>query len=122
MSRLSDAQAAEAIAVHHVELSCGIRRRLEALETAARAGGPFEDARAAVLDYPDREVLPHAAAEEQVRYPAGNRGRTAPVRAVLDEHRAVVAHVDRLRAASDGVGAAVTASAVLALVPASPAA
>jgi hypothetical protein len=116
MSSLTDQQAAEAIAAHHVELSDEIRRRVNTLESAVRGGGPFGDAQGGVLDYLDRELLPHAAAEERALYPAGNRGSTAfLVRAMLDEHRRIVATVDRLRAAADGVAAATAASAVLAL-------
>jgi hypothetical protein len=116
MSRLSDQQAADAIAAHHVELSGEIRRRVEILESAARAGEAYEDAQAAVLDYLDRELLPHAAAEERALYPAGDRAATAVlVHAMLDEHRRIVATVDILRKAADGVTAATSASAVLAL-------
>jgi iron-sulfur cluster repair protein YtfE (RIC family) len=116
MSRLTDEQAAEAIAAHHVELSGEIRRRAEILAAAVRAGEPFEDARIDVLDYLDRELLPHAAAEERALYPAADRAATALlVRAMLDEHRRIVATVDRLRAATDGISAANAVSAVLAL-------
>lgn len=116
MSRLTDEQAAQAIAAHHVELSGEIRRRIESQEAAVRTGLPAEDARLAVLDYLDRELLPHAAAEERALYPAGDRAATAIlVRAMLDEHRRIAATVDRLRASTDGVSAATAASAVLAL-------
>ena len=116
MSPMADQQAAEAIAAHHVELSGEIRRRIETLESAVRAGEWYEDPQIADLDYLDRELLPHAAAEERALYPAGDRGATAfLVRAMLDEHRRIVATVDRLRAATDGVTAATAASAVLAL-------
>ena len=116
MSHLTDQQAAGAIAAHHVELADEIRRRVETLESTVRAGEPHVHARAAVLEYLDRELLPHAAAEERALYPAGDRGATAMlVRAMLDEHRRIVATVDRVRAASDGVAAATAASAVLAL-------
>jgi hypothetical protein len=116
MSHLTDQQAAEAIAAHHVELSGEIRRRVETVESAVRAGEPHGDAQVAVLDYLDAELLPHAAAEERALYPAGDRGATAfLVRAMLDEHRRIIAAVDRLRAAADGVAALTAASAVLAL-------
>lgn len=116
MSRLTDEQAAEAIAAHHVELSGEIRRRAEILAAAVRAGEPFQDAQIGVLDYLDRELLPHAAAEERALYPAADRAATALlVRAMLDEHRRIVATVDRLRAAADGISAANAVSAVLVL-------
>jgi iron-sulfur cluster repair protein YtfE (RIC family) len=116
MSHSPDDHAAKAIASHHIELSGEIRRRVEVLETAARVGRPHEVALSAVLDYLDRALLPHAAAEEQALYPAGNSGATASlVRAMLDEHRNIVAHVDDLRLAGDAIAAAATASVVLAL-------
>ncbi|HET7831158.1 MAG TPA: hemerythrin domain-containing protein [Candidatus Limnocylindrales bacterium] len=116
MSSQRDQQAADAIAAHHVELSTEIRRRVQALESAVREGAQHADATRAVLDYLDGELLPHAAAEERALYPAGDRGPTALlVRAMLDEHRRIVAAVGDLRGAGDGVTAATAAAAVLAL-------
>jgi iron-sulfur cluster repair protein YtfE (RIC family) len=116
MSRLTDAEAAAAIAAHHDELSGEIRRLVGELGDAVAAGRPFEEGRRAVLDYLDRELLPHAAAEEQALYPAGDAGLTALlVRAMRDEHRNIVARVDDLRSASAAIPAATTAAVVLAL-------
>ena len=116
MSRLTDAQAAEAITAHHVELSSEIRRRVDDLSDAVAAGVPHDEARRAVLDYLDRDLLPHAAAEEQALYPGGDRGMTALlVRAMRDEHRNLAAHVDRLRSVDTAVAAATTGAAILAL-------
>lgn len=117
MSRLADHAAADAIAAHHVELSGDIGRRVDALVATVRADEPYEDAKREVLDYLDRELLPHAAAEERALYPAGEQipATAALVRAMLDEHRRIVATVDRLRVTTDAVGAATSASAVLAL-------
>lgn len=116
MSQLTDEAAATAIRAHHVELADGIRRRIEALLGDVRMGGSADAARTDVLAYLDRELLPHARAEEEALYPAGDRGATALlVRGMRDEHVAIVAHVDRLRAAGTGVDAAAIASAILAL-------
>ena len=116
MSSERDQHAADAIRTHHVELSSEIRRRVEAIESAVRDGGPYAATHGAVLEYLDHELLPHAAAEERALYPAGDRGATALlVRAMLDEHRRIVATVGHLRAATDGVTAATSADAVLAL-------
>ena len=74
------------------------------------------EAKQAVLDYLEQELLPHAAAEEEALYPAGDTGMTALlVRAMRDEHRNLVAHVAELKEVVDGVEAATTASAILAL-------
>ncbi len=111
-----DAAAAAAIRAHHVELEEGIRSRVTALTDAVRVGASHQAATAELLAFIDRELLPHAAAEEDALYPAGNRGPTASlVGAMIDEHRLIVGHVERVRAARDGVDAATAAAAVLAL-------
>ena len=69
-----------------------------------------------MLEYLDGELLPHASAEEKALYPAGDSGLTAMlVRAMRDEHRNLVAHVNELREATDAVTVATTAAAILAL-------
>jgi iron-sulfur cluster repair protein YtfE (RIC family) len=108
---LTDAQAAAAIRAHHAELAAEIRRR--ALAVAA-AGGTVETA-GDLLDFLDQDLLPHALAEEQALYPAGDSGMTALlVRAMRDEHVGLIAHVDALRGAS-GVEAIGISRAILAL-------
>ena len=65
--------------------------------------------------------LPHAAAEEAALYPAGDTGLTALlVRAMPEEHKGIVADVERLRGGADGRDAVATASAILALFEAHP--
>jgi hypothetical protein len=116
MGHLSDQEAATAIRAHHDQLAGEIRNRVTALGDAVAAGLPHEDAWRSVVEYLDGELLPHAHAEEEALYPAGDREPTALlVRSMRDEHRTIVAHVERLRAAEGGMDAAVTAAVVLAL-------
>lgn len=108
---LTDAQAAGAIRAHHAELAAELRRRVLAV---GAAGGTAETA-SDLLDYLDRDLLPHAMAEEQALYPAGDSGETALlVRAMRDEHVGLIAHVDALRTAS-GIEAIGISRAILAL-------
>jgi iron-sulfur cluster repair protein YtfE (RIC family) len=108
---LTDAEAAAAIRAHHAELAAELGRR--ALAVGA-AGGTAEMA-ADLLHYLDRDLLPHAAAEEQALYPAGDSGVTALlVRAMRDEHVGLIAYVDALRGAT-GVEAIGISRAILAL-------
>jgi iron-sulfur cluster repair protein YtfE (RIC family) len=113
---MTNERAAEAIRAHHAELATTLRERVMALVSDARDGRPHAADQGSVLDFLDSELLPHARAEEQVLYPAGDAGRTAMlVRAMRDEHVDLVAHVDALRPETDAVGAACAASAILAL-------
>lgn len=113
---MSDEQAATAIRAHHAELQAELRRSVVALEESVRRGEWHGDAQKSLLDYLDGELLPHASAEEKALYPAGDTAATAMlVRAMRDEHRNLVAHVDALRAATDAVAVATTGAAILAL-------
>ncbi len=116
MSSQSDVQAAAAIRVHHRELHDGLRTRVLNLGDAVRSGQAHDDTRDSVLAYLDEELLPHAAAEETALYPAGDSGASEMlVRAMREEHRNLVAHVEEMRTAGDAIAAATTASAILAL-------
>ena len=113
---MSDEQAAEAIRAHHTELQADLRSRIASLEESVRRGEWHGEAQKSVLEYLDGELLPHASAEEKALYPAGDSGLTAMlVRAMRDEHRNLVAHVNELREATDAVTVATTAAAILAL-------
>lgn len=116
MPNQTDAQAAAAIRAHHRELHDGLRSRVLVVEDTVRDARPHGDAQDSVLAYLDGELLPHAAAEEVALYPAGDIGAgELLVRAMRDEHRNLIAHVERLRTASDGITAVTTANAILAL-------
>lgn len=112
----TDQQAADAIRAHHTEMQHELRARTEAVIEAARSGEAFEAAHRHVVAYLTDELLPHATAEEEALYPAGDTGLTALlVRSMREEHRFIIAAVERLRSAADAVVAAASASAVLAL-------
>jgi len=116
MQHQTDDQAAAAIKAHHDELRGGLRERVVALRSTIQAGMAHGEAQQAVLDYLEQELLPHAMAEEEALYPAGDIGVTALlVHAMRDEHRNLVAHVAELKETVDGVEAATTASAIQAL-------
>lgn len=113
---MSDEQAATAIRTHHAELQADLRGRVVALEESVRRGEWHGDAQRSLLEYLDGELLPHAQAEEDALYPAGDTGLTAMlVRAMRDEHRNLIAHVTKLREATDAVAVATTAAAIGAL-------
>ena len=105
----ADAAAVEAIEAHHAQLAGGLAHRVRALTDAAKRGGvPADEARADLVGWAAAEVLPHAAAEEQVLYPAGQK-RTelrALVDAMLADHRVLEALVAELRTATEPVVAA----------------
>jgi iron-sulfur cluster repair protein YtfE (RIC family) len=116
MTTMTNQEAADAIRAHHTEMQGELRSRIETLLETVRTGTAPEAARAAVLDYLDGDLLPHAAAEEKALYPAGDTGLAALlVRAMREEHRFIIGSVDRLRQAGDPVSAAATAAAILAL-------
>jgi iron-sulfur cluster repair protein YtfE (RIC family) len=111
-----DEEAAAAIRAHHLELRETLRARFGDLRDAVRAGRPHEVSEHAVIGYLEDDLLPHAAAEEAALYPAGDSGLTALlVRAMREEHKGIVANVERLRGAADGLEAVGTTSAILAL-------
>jgi iron-sulfur cluster repair protein YtfE (RIC family) len=109
-------EAAIAIRAHHLELSNELQKRVLALRSTVQHGAPHGEAQVAVVAFLENELLPHAAAEEEALYPAGDTATTALlVRAMREEHRNLVAHVTALKATADGIVAATTASAILAL-------
>lgn len=113
---MSNDQAAEAIRAHHLELAAGLRQRVAGLLAAVREQRPHAEAHARVLEHLEGEVLPHARAEEQALYPVADTGATAMlVRAMRDEHRDLTGRVEGLHGERDPVGAAASASAILAL-------
>ena len=116
MTNTTGLDAAAAIRAHHAELHDGLRTRVIALVATVRSGTDHRPAVGDVLDFLDRELLPHAAAEERTLYRAADTGPSALlVEAMLAEHRDIVGRVAGLRDSHDGLEAATAATAILAL-------
>lgn len=89
-----------AIRVHHRALGHAVVERSLAVQNAVDRLAPG-DQRADLVMFCRREVLPHAAAEEDTLYRAGAElpGTALLVRAMLDEHTALRDAVDELATA-----------------------
>lgn len=115
-SSQADAEAVEAVKQHHAELAGALRLRVEAL-LAASATGDRPAAAAARQDlvaWCERELLPHALAEEGAMYPAAREtveGRLL-IEAMLGEHQVITGLVREVSAAGDEVRAAAAAAAL----------
>ncbi len=108
----ADADAVEAVEQHHAELAGALHARVEAVLTAAsRPSANVAAARADLVDWSRRELLPHARAEEETLYPAAgelSEGRLL-VTAMTDEHRLITETVAAVETAPDAVRAAAAA-------------
>ena len=114
-SSAADADAVDAVIGHHRELAAELAGHVAALVAGARAGdGSADGARARLVEFCDRQLLPHAAAEEGSLYPAAatDARATLLVEAMLAEHRVLVGLVDDLRRASDDQSWASSATAL----------
>ncbi|MFF4590852.1 DUF2249 domain-containing protein [Streptomyces sp. NPDC001388] len=104
-----DAAAAEAVEAHHTQLAGELAGRVAMLVAAADRDPAGADAvRAGLVDFCDRDLLPHAAAEEETLYPVAHDLPAARllVDGMLAEHRRLTALVDALRTAGSAVQAA----------------
>jgi hemerythrin-like domain-containing protein len=114
----ADARAAEAMEQHHAQLSGTLATLVERLVTAASGGevSGAQEARNRLAAWCQRELVPHALAEEQTLYPAAwvtLDGRLL-VEAMMAEHQVITGLVRSLSddtAAGAGAGAAVRAAA-----------
>ena len=121
---VADPKAAEqavvrAIVDHHARLAAGLDERVEALVHLVETDHlpRAETARADLVEYLDREIVPHARAEEQALYPpaaALAEGRLL-VDGMIAEHHALTALVGELSGATSVVRAVAAARAVAAL-------
>ncbi|MEU3255544.1 DUF2249 domain-containing protein [Streptomyces sp. NPDC006997] len=104
-----DAAAAEAVEAHHTQLAGELAGRVTLLVAAAeRDPATADGVRAGLVDFCDRDLVPHATAEEDTLYPAARALPEARllVESMIAEHRRLVALVDALRAGGNAVRAA----------------
>lgn len=110
-------QVAAKIVAHHSQMVKALDDRVSALLDAVRQGRPHGDAGRAVVEYAEKEILPHARAEEETLYAAGaDKIETKVlVESLTAEHEAIVRALEDLRAARDAVEAVAAAAALAAL-------
>lgn len=118
-SNEADANAAEAVKQHHAALAGALRLHTENLFTAAAEpdSAAAEIARRELVDWCERELVPHARAEEQAMYPAAQatiEGRLL-VEAMLGEHEVITRLLGEVVDAADLRRAAASAVALRAV-------
>lgn len=115
-SSQADAEAVEAVKQHHAELAGALRLRVEALLAAAAAGDrpAAEESRQDLVAWCERELLPHALAEEGAMYPAAREtveGRLL-IESMLGEHTLITGLVREVAQTTDAVRAAAAGNAL----------
>ena len=118
-SNEADALAVEAVKQHHATLAGALATYVEKLFAALsrRDTTGAEAARRDLASWCRRELVPHAAAEEQAMYPAAQaatEGRLL-VQGMLGEHAVITGLVDELEEAADLLRAAGAAAALRAM-------
>ncbi|QIK74276.1 DUF2249 domain-containing protein [Nocardioides piscis] len=118
-SNEADAHAAEAVEQHHAVMAGALALRTEELVAAASRPDPAaaEQARQDLVEWCERELVPHALAEEKALYPvaqATTEGRLL-VEAMLGEHVVITSLLRQVSEAADPVRAAATATALRAV-------
>jgi uncharacterized protein (DUF2249 family) len=114
-SNEAEAAAVAAVEQHHAQLSGALRLRVEALVGAVATGDrAAERERRELVEWCNRELVPHALAEEKALYPAAQMKGEARllVDGMLDEHRVITGLVGEISAASDLVRAAAAGHAL----------
>ncbi|MFF9332508.1 DUF2249 domain-containing protein [Streptomyces albogriseolus] len=104
-----DAAAVEAVEAHHAQLAGELAGRVAMLIAAAdRDPAEAEEVRTGLVAFCDRDLLPHAVAEESTLYAAARDLPEARllVDGMLAEHRRLAALVEALRGAGSAVRAA----------------
>jgi uncharacterized protein (DUF2249 family) len=112
----ADAAASAAVEQHHAELAGALAAQVATLAAAAaRADAAGAGAaQAELVAWCERELLPHALAEEEALYPAAHRmpeGRLL-VDGMLGEHQTIMRLVREVAGAADVVRAAAAATAL----------
>lgn len=112
-SSAQDAAAVEAVKQHHAEMS-GALATLAARIASASDQQSALAGRDELVRWAERELVPHARAEEEAMYPPAHDDPAARllVDAMLAEHKLIVGLVESLRAAQDQVRAAAEARAL----------
>lgn len=111
----AEARALQAVEAHHADMLRQLNALVGLLTEAVEARDPAagQETQAALLDWCDRELVPHALAEEGPLYSGPHAMPEARllVDGMLAEHQVIVGLIDELRTA-DGVAAAVAAGAI----------
>ncbi|MFB0838400.1 hemerythrin domain-containing protein [Arthrobacter sp. E44] len=111
----SERQALQAVETHHADMLRHLNVLVGLLTETVEAGdaGAAQAAQATLLDWCDKELVPHALAEEGPLYsgPHGMPEAKLLVDGMLAEHQVIVGLIEELRTA-DGVAAAVAAGAI----------
>ncbi|MFC8504357.1 DUF2249 domain-containing protein [Pedococcus sp. NPDC057267] len=108
-----DSAAVEAVRSHHAEMA-GTLTALARRVASAPDDRAALDARDDLVRWAERDLVPHALAEEQAMYPLAHRDDRARllVDAMLAEHQLILGLVERLEAAGTLVEAAAEARAL----------
>ena len=115
-SNEAEAAAVASVEQHHAQLAGALSLRVEALLLAAASGDPAaEHERRELVDWCNRELVPHALAEEKALYPAAHAKVEARllVDGMLDEHRVITGLVSEISAAADPTRAAAAGRALV---------
>jgi hypothetical protein len=112
----ADAEAAAAVEQHHAQMAGTLGLKVEQLVVAVsrQDADSATAARAALVDWCEHDLVPHALAEEKAMYPAAlskPEGRLL-VEGMLAEHVVITGLVRDLAAASDLVRAGAAAKAL----------
>lgn len=107
-------EIARAIREHHAKLASDLQAHADLLTSDAASGRDHHGSAAAVLSILELQILPHAAAEERVLYPAASAhpGLRTLVEAMIGEHRYLQSAIAALRSVTDRTEAATRAEAI----------
>ncbi len=121
MSTTTEVHAANAVALsaareQHARLRAGLVERTEDLIAKVSSGAPFHQAQQGLVDYLNRELLPHIEVEENLLYTGTATPQIALlVQAMQDEHRMVQRLIEELSESSSGTDVLCAASALVVL-------
>jgi uncharacterized protein (DUF2249 family) len=115
-SNEAEAAAVAAVEQHHAQLAGALSRRVETLLGSVASVDPAADhQRRELVEWCNRELVPHALAEEEALYPAAHGKAEARllVDGMLDEHRVITGLVGEISAAPDPARAAAAGYALM---------